>query len=149
MTDSHLQSLCQLLGTKERMHAFVTSLDQIIQQQSQTASFQLPDDLFTRDEFALLREVVKTYTDLKALRKQVFEVPLLMMQISFIPTKNFLKKLVASLQSDLNEPFLLDLVVNPGIIGGCVIEFKGMYSDHSLKRDITKWRKANTIKHGR
>lgn len=148
MTTDHFASLCRLLATKERMHSFVASLDEIIAAQSQNTDFFLKDELFTREEFSIMKEIVKSYDELKNIRKKIFDVPVFSMQISFIPNKQFLSKIISTLQSNIFDPFFLDIVVNPGIIGGCVIEFKGMYSDKSLKRDLNKWMKARTLNHG-
>ena len=149
MIDAHFLSLCTLLGTKERKHSFAAAIDTLISTQSQSASFSLSEEIFTRDEFRIIRELVKSYSDLKQLRKQLFEVPIFSAQISFIPTKQFSTKLISLLQTNISDPFFLEIIVNPGIMGGCVIEFKGMYNDRSLKRDITKWMKARPKQHGR
>ncbi len=149
MIDPRFASLCALLRTKDRMHAFVSSLDEIIAKQSQSESFSLPDALFTREEYKLVKELVKDFSDLKNLRKQVFEVPVFSLQIAFIPTKQFILKIINSIQESNHDPLLVDIIVNPGIIGGVVIEFKGMYADKSLKKDITQWMKVRGSRYGR
>jgi F0F1-type ATP synthase delta subunit len=143
MTDNNFLALCQLLGTKDRMISFISALDEIVMTQSQSTSFALNDDLFTRDEFIFIKNLVKDYNDLKALRKQVFEVPVFSLQIPIIPTNQFTKKMLSQLQSRITEPFFLAITTNPGIMGGCVIEYRGMYTDNSLKRSINQWRKRS------
>ncbi|MDQ3099199.1 MAG: F0F1 ATP synthase subunit delta [bacterium] len=142
MTENTFVALCQLIGTKDRMISFITSLDEIIINQSQSPILALGDDLFTHDEFVFIKNLVKDYNDLKALRKQVFEVPVFSLQIPIIPTNQFTKKILSQLQAKIAEPFFLSITTNPGIIGGCIIEYRGMYTDNSLKRSINQWQKG-------
>lgn len=57
----------------------------------------------------------------------------------FIPDETQVKEIGEWLRRSLNNPRLIfDVKVDPGLIGGCAIAYKGVYRDYSLKAKISQ-----------
>lgn len=57
----------------------------------------------------------------------------------FIPDEGQIKQIGEWLRKSLNNPKLIfDVKVDPNLIGGCAIVYKGVYKDYSLKAKISQ-----------
>lgn len=55
----------------------------------------------------------------------------------FLPDENQIKEIGQFLRKSLDKPDLVfDVKVDPSLIGGCAIVYKGVYKDYSLKAKI-------------
>lgn len=55
----------------------------------------------------------------------------------FIPDENQIKEIGHWLRDSLGKPnVIFDYKIDPGLIGGCAIAYKGIYKDYSLKAKI-------------
>ena len=57
----------------------------------------------------------------------------------FMPEEGQVKEIGEWLRKSLNNPRLLfNVKVDPGLIGGCAVVYKGVYKDYSLKAKISE-----------
>ena len=70
------------------------------------------------------------------LKKYLQKLPQLKIEIAFPPTKTFLQKVFNWLKEEMNEKLILDIAVNPSIVGGAVIAYEGKYGNFSLAKKI-------------
>ncbi len=70
------------------------------------------------------------------LEKKLRALPKLRLEIAFSPPESFIKRVSQWLEKELGQKIILDVVVNPKIIGGAVIEFQGKWRDFSLAKEI-------------
>jgi len=55
------------------------------------------------------------------------------------PSREFVARLRARLQEKLGEEVSLNLKVDPGILGGAIITYKGYYFNFSLKKKLDEY----------
>lgn len=68
----------------------------------------------------------------KELEKILEKTPVLKLKLAFLPTKEFLNKLVDWMKKQTGKKVFFDIEVKEGIIGGCIFEYEGEYRDYSL-----------------
>ena len=72
------------------------------------------------------------------LKKHLLKIPQLKIEIAFEPKRNFLKKVLGFFEKNFQQKVILDVRVNPEIVGGIVFEFGGKIFDFSLSKKIEK-----------
>jgi len=76
--------------------------------------------------------------ELKETKEELLKLPVLKIQLAFSPTPSFIKEISNWLKRNLKKKVLLDVEVNPVIVGGAILEYRGRYLDLSLKKEIEK-----------
>lgn len=85
-------------------------------------------DQVTNENFKSLNEYINKFIEAGALLSIYFV---------FIPDHSQVEEIGNWLRKSLNNPNLIfDVKVDPGLIGGCAIAYKGVYKDYSLKARI-------------
>lgn len=74
----------------------------------------------------------------KELEKYLRSLPEIKLEIAFSPENNFLEKISQWFEKELGQKIILDLTVNPKIVGGAIIEYQGNWRDFSLAKEIDK-----------
>jgi hypothetical protein len=64
--------------------------------------------------------------------------PVFQMQLAYEPSSQLLKSLLVWLNDHGPNPCLVEIVVNPTLIGGAVIEWNGQQADYSLKKALER-----------
>lgn len=67
----------------------------------------------------------------------------LTLRIAVKPTKELAWKIRSWLEKNLGEKVDLDFIVEPNLIGGAIIEFRGRYGDYSVLKKISADFKAD------
>lgn len=81
----------------------------------------------------------KTFTDLETtLRK----IPILTIYIPFETNDNTITEISTKVRQDFGSNFLIDFKIDPKLIGGAAIVWKGVYHDYSLHQKIVEKRDA-------
>jgi len=80
----------------------------------------------------------KILKELEETKDELLKLPVLKIQLAFLPTPSFIKELSDWFKKNLKKRVLLDIEVNPTIVGGLILEYKGRYLDLSLKKEIEK-----------
>lgn len=75
---------------------------------------------------------------LEELKKEFSQMPVLKMQIAFSPSQETIRKISKYLEKELGKKFILDIIVNPEIIGGAILEYQGKYLNLSLAKEFEK-----------
>lgn len=70
------------------------------------------------------------------LKNFLLKIPQIKIEIAFEPSREFIEKLSSFLEENAKEKIILDLVFNPAIVGGVIVEYKGKYFDFSLAKKI-------------
>lgn len=70
------------------------------------------------------------------LKNYLLKIPQIKFEIAFEPSKTFIGKLSLWLEKNAKEKIILDLISNPEIVGGVIIEYKGKYFNFSLTKKI-------------
>jgi len=86
---------------------------------------------------------------LEKLKKYLSSLPEVKLEIAFSPSNEFLKKINQWFNEKLAQKVILDLTINPKIVGGIVIEYKGNWRDYSLAKRIDKLIEKSIPNHGR
>lgn len=68
----------------------------------------------------------------KGIEKILGKIPVLKLKLAFLPTKEFLTKLVDWMGKQTGKKVFFDIEVNEDVIGGCIFEYQGEYRDYSL-----------------
>jgi len=78
------------------------------------------------------------YSFLEKIKKYLLSLPEVKLEIAFSPSNDFLKNISLWFKEELGQKVILDLTVNPKIVGGAIIEYQGNWRDYSLAREIDK-----------
>jgi len=70
------------------------------------------------------------------LKKYLQNLPQIKMEIAFQPKREFLKEISSWVEKESKQKVVLDLIFNPEIIGGAIIEYQGRYFDFSLAKKV-------------
>ncbi len=89
----------------------------------------------SRDNHSDKERILK---ELKETKEELLKLPVLKIQLAFSPTPSFIKEISNWLKRNLKKKVLLDVEVNPAIVGGAILEYRGRYLDLSLKKEIEK-----------
>jgi len=91
----------------------------------------------------LFRGKRKQIEFLDELRNYLLSLPKIKLTLAFQPNKEFLKQISEWLQKEVGQKIVLNIFVNPHIVGGAIIEYKGKYLNFSLIREIQQFLKSN------
>ena len=80
----------------------------------------------------------KAYMFLGELRKYLLSLPEIKMKIAFQPDYDFLIRISQLLEKYIGRKIILNIIFDPGIVGGAIIEYQGRYRNFSLAKEIDK-----------
>lgn len=84
----------------------------------------------TNDQFNSIKLYIDTFIN---------NIPPLSIYFVFLPEPPQIKEVGNWLRKNLNNPKLIfDIKVDPSLIGGCAVVYKGVYRDYSLKAKISE-----------
>lgn len=72
------------------------------------------------------------------LEKKLRSFPEIKMEIAFAPNDNFINKICRWLEKELSQKIILDIVVNPKVTAGAIIEYKGNWRNFTLAKEIDR-----------
>ena len=73
---------------------------------------------------------------LEKLEKELQSLPEIRLEIAFSPGDDFLNKISQWFEKELSQKIILDLTINPKVVGGAIIEYQGKWRDFSLAKEI-------------
>jgi F0F1-type ATP synthase delta subunit len=74
----------------------------------------------------------------KELENFLLKIPKVKLEIAFEPSEEFISKVKEWFKEKIKKRVILDISVNPKIVGGAKIEFQGKWKDFSLEKEIEK-----------
>jgi hypothetical protein len=72
------------------------------------------------------------------LEKFLLEIPKVKLEIAFEPNDEFVLEIDKWFREKVGAKVILDIFVNPKIVGGAKIEYQGKWADFSLEKEIEK-----------
>ena len=83
-----------------------------------------------------LNDISAIQTFLTQIRSGISSLPIITLTIAFAPKDHTITRISQWLATQLARPVVLDISVDPAIIGGVVILYEGMYKDYSLHKRL-------------
>jgi len=68
----------------------------------------------------------------------LLKIPKVKLEIAFEPSEEFILKIGGWFREKVKKRIILDIFINPKIIGGAKIEFQGRWKDFSLEKEVEK-----------
>jgi F0F1-type ATP synthase delta subunit len=89
------------------------------------------------------RKLIPENTDersafLERLKTHLQTIPQIRIQVARALSNNFLKNISLRLSQEPGEKIILNIILNPKIVGGAIIEYKGEYRNFSLEKKINE-----------
>lgn len=75
---------------------------------------------------------------LENLKNYLLKIPRIKIEIAFEPEREFIREIANFFEKFLKRKIVLDIKVNPKIVGGIVFELEGKIFDFSLAKEIEK-----------
>jgi len=66
------------------------------------------------------------------------KIPQVKLEIAFEPSEDFLLRIKKWFKEENHQEVILDITVNPKIVGGAIIEYQGYFRDFSLVKEMDK-----------
>lgn len=92
-----------------------------------------------RDKFLALFDDANKKVDPRQLSKTLIEIeqtiknlPQLRLKIVFACDFLFLEKLSAWFEENFDQKVIFEIIIDPSLIAGCIIEYQGKYKDYSI-----------------
>lgn len=145
----YFQRLEKKIKTKEDLVFFLEEIDLaevlILKEPGKKISQKLKNKI-SFDLFEILKEIEKKekqYQDaegqvffLRLLKKHLISLPKVRLEIAFDIPEVMLGEISQWFEDNFGKKFVLDIRVNPKIIGGTRLEYNGRWADFSLAKKI-------------
>ncbi len=76
------------------------------------------------------------YKKLEAIRKEILSLPSVTVYLPFIAQESELTKIGQWLRAHVKKQMIMDVKVDPALVGGCALVWNGYYRDYSLHRQF-------------
>ena len=70
------------------------------------------------------------------LKKELQKIPQAKLEIAFEPSEDFLLRIKRWFKEENHQEVILDVTINPRVVGGVIIEYQGRYCNFSLAKKI-------------
>jgi F0F1-type ATP synthase delta subunit len=80
----------------------------------------------------------KQFDFLEKLKNWLKELPVLKLEIAFLPSEKTIEKISQWLKKEIGKKIILDIYFNPKIVGGAILEYEGKFANFSLAKEIDK-----------
>lgn len=91
---------------------------------------------FCRSNSISLDDSMQVQQLIKTLTQQVTILPVLSITLSFEPNEETINLIATWIQSNIGHGILFDINIDKTILGGAIIEWRGVYKDFSLLKKI-------------
>ncbi len=91
------------------------------------------------------REAISTVGFLAGLRQAILNSRKAELVIAVSPNQRLTLRLSEWVKENFGQDVLLDLLYDPGILGGAIVSFGGKYMDFSLRPQVAEWFSKNKI----
>jgi len=130
--------------TKNQSIEFVEKLDKLLLKSYTTKkSLEVLGEVFTEDELEYFKYYAKNASLVlsskdsvnkvaESLKNCIQEMITIELELSFVPTV----KTLSNISELVGENTLLDITVNPQIVGGAIIKQSGVVTDYSLAKQV-------------
>jgi len=144
-----LNKLIKEIITTEELNSILLEIDKIQREvfEKQNGSLsKIAKELENHQLENYLLELEKIYpknpeeqfSSLEKLKKNLQIISQIRIQIAYPVSKAFLKNIVSWIEKETHKKLILDIILNPKIVGGAIIEYQGKYENFSLEKEIDK-----------
>ncbi len=135
-----------LVRTKNEANEFQKQLDHLLSDLFTDVSFETllreyvsyekQEKLLTlfSKEHINIKQITGVQSCLQDIKKIIAQIPVVTLAISFAPKQQMLEIIATWFLVNTKKPVLLDIIINRNLIGGAIIEYKGIFKDYSLKK---------------
>ena len=148
MNQNKLKQITENITTKQELVYLLDDISQakdLIYKQSNKKLSEKVKNVVSED----LRKIIKNQEGnlntreeqeefLNQLKSQLQSVPQIKLTLAFSPSDSFLNDISQWLENETGEHTIIDLTVNPEIVGGAIIEYDGHYLNFGLDKKIEK-----------
>ncbi len=143
------EEFAKKIKTKEELISYLEEISQ-----AQQSAFEKKEDLLSEKVKEKVSETLKNFLEraeekgiisknpkqqnsfLKKLKEYLLSLPEVKLKIAFSPSSEFLEEINQWFEKELSVKVILDLTINPKIVGGAIIEYQGNWRDFSLRKKI-------------
>ena len=149
---NNFQEILDLIATKSEANELIKQLDRLIESlyEIKGSVNSKMDNILTQElKEAVLKVCLKNKVNLKSavtfqkfledLKGEIQSLPTATLTFAFQPRGETVKKIAAWTGTNLRKKVLVQIAVEPRIIGGLLVEFEGKYSDHSLRGKLDSY----------
>ncbi len=153
-----LDTLVDPIMTVDAAHEFLQRIEQTLELLYQTkgSSIQKLKDTLSYDEYRHLKAYSKAHNldlndadavqqILRALKEYTTSLPKLKLALAYAPRQAFVEEIADWLTAHAPTPLLLELTVDPEVIGGAVVSFQSKQYDFSLNRKLDEYLSQNKM----
>lgn len=90
-------------------------------------------------EKKIFSEPETQFNFLEELQKKLESLPVLKITLAFLPSRKSIERIVNFIRKESGEKIILDIFIDPEIVGGAILEYRGKYLDFSLKNEVKKF----------
>lgn len=156
MKEKFFEEVKQNIYTLDDLNLFLEDIEKISDLVFKKPTLPLKEKLqenISEEFFGILSRFFETLPSsqkeflkiLAQLKDELLAMPLVKFQLAFFPTPRFIKKLSRWFEEKLKRRVVLDITVNPEIVGGIILEYQGKYLDLSLKKDLENLNLKNLL----
>ncbi len=87
-------------------------------------------------EEIISRDAEKQFSFLEKLENYILSFKPIKLEIAFLPDERTVREVSQWIEEKVGRKVILDITVNPKIVGGAIIEYKGNWRDFSLAKKI-------------
>lgn len=85
-----------------------------------------------------MTDVIKIQKFVTDIREQIKQTAVIHITLSFRPKQSTIQRIYTWISFNLKIPIFIDIKLDPQIIGGAIIEYKGKYLDYTIRSIINE-----------
>lgn len=124
------------LQTKEQLNSFLFRLEKFINVVNKKNFSRLLRKMFFTEEQAFLSYFITKDDDIQKkadrLKSKLEKIPVFTLHIPFYPSPKLIDRIIGFLRAN-DQVAVLEIKINPNLLAGAIVEFKGKMKDYSLK----------------
>ncbi len=141
---SSSEDILKYITTKEDLYEFIDLLDTLVENAfKKGSSFSKTLDKASGQKFsAAIKRIGNGKSPeqiqdiLNKLKQEAEKVNFLSLTIAIEPSEELLTSLSKWAEKNFDNKVIFDITVNPDIVGGAIVTYKGNYRDESLKKTL-------------
>lgn len=114
-------------------------------------SFELAEKLLAeaKEQGVSFSDPQNTQHFLEEVERELQALPMVTLRLAFEPQYDLVKNISSWFDTELQRHVLIDIVIDPAVIGGLVLEWNGIHRDYTLKKLIQeKLQKGKAVEAG-
>lgn len=138
--------ILSLVKTQEEANEFQKQIDHLLSMLftnvpfetavQETISFDKQGKLLSifNREHVNVQQIQALQTILQEIKKTIAQLPIITISLAFEPKQRVIETIVTWLLAHTKRPALIHIIVDRSLIGGAILEYKGILKDYSLRK---------------